>query len=91
MYQHSALSLLLEGEHSSYRFFDNTVENIFSVLVKNGADVNVVYPEKLYKPAFKEDDVEDETYNPKGPYYCTPLISVIRSNSSYNEVKRHNL
>lgn len=61
------------------------------LLVKHGADVNILYPEGLYKPAFKEEDVDDEEYKAEGPYYCTPLINVIRASCSYKKVKLHNL
>jgi hypothetical protein len=30
-------------------------DNIYPLLVSHGADVNFVYPEELFKPAFAED------------------------------------
>lgn len=54
------------------------VDNIFMLLAKAGADVNVVYPEEDFKPAHKEEEVEDPNYDPKGKYMCTPLINLIR-------------
>lgn len=54
--------------------------NIFTRLLKAGADVNVLYPEEKYKPAFKEDEVDGQQYDPKGKYFCTPLINLIRLN-----------
>jgi len=42
------------------------------------ADPNILYPEENFKPAFKEEEVQDETYEPKGKYYATPLINLIR-------------
>jgi len=56
-------------------------ENIFYLLVKAGADVNFVYPEALYKPALKEEEVDEQfmdDYDPKGDYFCTPLINLLR-------------
>lgn len=32
---------------------------MFLLLVKAGADVNFVYPEEDYKPAFKEEEVDE--------------------------------
>jgi hypothetical protein len=40
-------------------------ENIFYLLVKNGADVNFIYPEDAYKPALRDEEVEDlANYDP---------------------------
>jgi hypothetical protein len=38
-------------------------------LCQAGADVNVVYPEEIHKPALKEEELEDDhlgQYDPKG-------------------------
>ena len=62
------------------------------MLVKAGADVNVVYPEGSYKPALKDEDLEEEhlaSYDSK-KYYCTPLINLMRLNPT-NEIMRNNL
>ena len=55
-------------------------ETLFSVLVKKGADVNYVYPEKAFKPAFKSEEVDEQynDYNPEGQYMSTFIINVIR-------------
>ena len=61
--------------------------------MKAGADVNFVYPEKLFKPALKDEDLDDDylgSYDPKGEYLCTPLINLIRQNPQ-NETMRNNL
>ena len=79
---HTPLSLCLKGSNSKYlfNFPPPGNDNIFLLLAKHGADVNIVYPEKNFKPAFKEDDVadEDESYDSKATYKCTPLINVVR-------------
>jgi len=54
------------------------VDNIFMLLVKKGADVNIVYPEDSFKPGLREEDVDDDNYDVKGLYYSTPLINLIR-------------
>lgn len=40
--------------------------------------MNAYYPEEDFKPAHKEEAVEDPNYDPKGKYMCTPLINLIR-------------
>jgi hypothetical protein len=55
--------------------------------------VNFVYPENLFKPAHKEEELDEEnlaSYDTKGQYYCSPLINLIRQNPQ-NEVMRNNL
>jgi len=42
------------------------VDNIFMLLVKKGADVNIVYPEDSFKPGLREEDVDDDNYDVKG-------------------------
>jgi hypothetical protein len=85
-YGHSPLSLFLQGaSNTPHQFYHPAFkhENIFLLLVKAGADVNFVYPEKLFKPALKDEDLDDEhlgSYDPKGEYLCTPLINLIRQN-----------
>lgn len=69
---------------------DFMIDNIFLNLVKAGADVNIVYPEDKFKPAFKKDEVENPRYNPQGKYLCTPIITLIRLNPK-NEIMRSNL
>jgi len=63
---------------------------MFSLLAKSGSDVNFIYPEEIFKPALKEEEVHDPNYDPKGKYYCTPLINLIRQNPK-NEIIRQNL
>jgi hypothetical protein len=56
-------------------------ENIFSLLCQAGADVNIIYPEELFKPALKDEELDEDqlgTYDPKGQYHCTPLINLLR-------------
>jgi hypothetical protein len=68
-------------------------ENIFYLLVKNGADVNFVYPEETYKPCFKEEEVDEQhmhNYDPKGPYHCSLLVHLVRQNGE-NEQLRNSL
>lgn len=83
---HTPLSLFMEGEkYTSNQFYHPAYkhENIFYLLCKAGADVNVIYPEPHYKPALKEDDILEEymdSYDPKGKYHCTPLINLLRLN-----------
>jgi hypothetical protein len=49
---HSPLSLCLQGNKVAYKFHNTQLqyENIFFLLVSHKADVNIVYPEKVYKP-----------------------------------------
>ena len=84
------------GKKNSVHPYYNPIfkhENIFLLLVKAGADVNVVYPEETYKPALKDEELDEDhlgTYDPKGKYFCTPLINLIRINPP-NETMRNNL
>ena len=93
---HTPLSLYMKGPgNTSSQFYNPAlkIENIFYLLVNAGADVNVVYPESHYKPALKEEDLDEanfDTYDPKGDYFCTPLINLIRLNPQ-NETMRNNL
>lgn len=86
----------MQGDkNTQHQFYDHAfkVENIFLLLAKAGADVNFVYPESHYKPALKEEELQDKylgTYEPKGKYYCSPLINLLRLNPS-DEVMRRNL
>jgi len=79
VYGHTPLSLLLEGKNAKVAFYDRQkqIKNIFMFLVKAGADVNFIYPDKLYKPDLDPDNVEED-YDPKGTYKTTLLINVIR-------------
>lgn len=85
-YGHTPLSLYMEGaKNTPHQFYHPAFkhENIFLQLVKAKADVNFVYPEKLFKPALKEEELDEEyleTYDTKGTYMCTPLINLIRQN-----------
>ena len=65
-------------------------KTLFSVLAKSGADVNCVYPEESFKPALREEEVINWSYDPRGAYRCTPLINLLRQNPK-NEVMRQNL
>ncbi len=67
------------------------IDNIFVTLATHGADVNIVYPENTHKPAFTEEDAEDESYDPKATYKCTPLINLIRQNAKFKEIMRDNV
>lgn len=93
---HTPLSLFMKGPGNTGSQFYHPAfkqENIFYLLATAGADVNVVYPEAHYKPAIKEDDLDEthlESYDPKGDYHCTPLINLVRLNPQ-NEVMRNNL
>lgn len=93
---HTSLSLFMKGDtNTQHQFYNPTFkhENIFYLLCKAGADVNIVYPENLYKPALKEEDLDEdqlEEYDPKGQYYCTPLINLLRLNPQ-GETMRNNL
>jgi ankyrin repeat protein len=86
----------MAGEkNTAHPFYNPTFkhENIFHLLVKAGADVNVVYPENHYKPSLKDEDLMEEhlgEYDPKGQYYCTPLINLLRLNPQ-NETMRNNM
>lgn len=77
---HTPLSTFLKGDRVKQYFYNriNPIHHIFSVLCKYGADVNFVYPEKTFKPGYKQEDVDDEDYDPKGQYKTTFLINVIR-------------
>ena len=83
---HTPLSLFMQGDkNTQHQFYDPAFkhENIFLLLAKAGADVNFVYPESHYKPALKEEELQDEylgTYEPKGKYFCSPLINLLRLN-----------
>ena len=93
---HTPLSLYLKGStNSSHQYYNATFkhENIFLLLAKSGANMNIVYPENLYKPALKEEELMEDhlgSYDTKGQYYCTPLINLIRLNPQ-NETMRNNL
>lgn len=53
--------------------------------------MNFVYPEECFKPAFKDEELEElDDYDPKGKYYATPLINLIRQEPN-NEILRNNL
>ena len=55
--------------------------------------MNHIYPETHYKPGLREDELDleqNDDYDPKGPYYCTPLINLLRLNPQ-NETMRNNL
>ena len=83
------------NQNTAHQFYHPVFkhENIFLLLVKAGADVNVVYPEAHYKPALKEDELEEDhlgSYDPSGQYYCTPIINLLRLNPQ-NETMRNNL
>lgn len=81
---HTPLSLYLKGEKNCPHQFYHPVfkhENIFLLLAKAGADVNIVYPEGHFKPSLREEELEDDalgSYDPTGQYYCTPLINLLR-------------
>ena len=85
-YGHTPLSLFLEGnKNTPHQFYHPAFkqDNIFLQLVKAKADVNFAYPEKLFKPALKEEELDEdhfESYDTKGTYMCTPLINLIRQN-----------
>lgn len=93
---HTPLTLYLQGDKNSAHQFYHPVfkhENIFFLLVKSGANVNVVYPENHYKPGLRDEELEEEhlaSYDPKGQYFCTPIINLMRLNSQ-NEIMRNNL
>ena len=69
---HTPLSLYFKGKKTVPHDFYHPVfkrENIFFLLCQAGADVNVVYPEEIHKPALKEEELEDDhlgQYDPKG-------------------------
>lgn len=68
---HTPLSLCLKGYNSTNKYYNPgnpiQLDNIFMCLVKSGADVNFLYPEESFKPAFREDEVDDlANYDPKG-------------------------
>jgi ankyrin repeat protein len=87
------LALCLKGKYPETQFYNPVLlfENIFMLLVKSGSDVNFVYPEELYKPAFKDEElIELDDYDPNGKHYSTPLINVIRNNAT-NEILRNNI
>jgi ankyrin repeat protein len=78
---HSPLSLCLKGKNSEIQYYYPAMpyDNIFMSLAKSGADMNFVYPEEVFKPGFKDEEVEDlDNYDPKGHYYTTPMINLIR-------------
>jgi hypothetical protein len=59
------------------------INNIYRLLVTHGADVNFVYPENLFKPAFSKDNIDQnmfgEGYEPDpAPYKTTFMINLIR-------------
>lgn len=92
---HTPLSYCLRGNKAQGAFYNafHTFNNIFLLLSVNGADMNIIYPEKLYKPAFKEDEVDEQhmgSYQPEGKYFTTPLINVIRLNQE-NDVQCQNI
>mmetsp|Transcript_3120 Transcript_3120/g.2999 ORF Transcript_3120/g.2999 Transcript_3120/m.2999 type:complete len:81 (+) Transcript_3120:972-1214(+) len=51
--------------------------SIFFLLAEHGADVNIVYPELIYKPDLQVEEVEG-AYSLEAPYSCTALINVVR-------------
>jgi hypothetical protein len=59
---HTPLSYCLNGSKVELQFYEpvHQYENIFKQLVKAGADVNFVYPEDHFKPAFKEEEVDEQ-------------------------------
>lgn len=90
---HTPLSYFLKGKSAEAQFYNHTfeIDNIFLSLVKNGADVNFVYPEDEFKPALRDEEVEDlESYDPNGKYHSTFLINTIRRQPS-NEILRNNI
>lgn len=94
---HTPLSLYLKGKYAATSF-SNQVQNpnnIFPLLVQHGADVNFVYPEDSFKPAFTEDQIGKDKlaqgYDPKKPYKCTILINMIRQAPSFEMVIRNNI
>ena len=58
---HTPLSLCLKGKRVDDLFYNPVfaIENIFYLLAKAGADVNFVYPEDEYKPAFNDEEVDE--------------------------------
>ena len=60
---HTPLSLYFKGKKTVLFDFYHPVfkrENIFFLLCQAGADVNVVYPEEIHKPALKEEELEED-------------------------------
>ena len=69
---HTPLSLYFKGKKTvPYDFYHPVFkrENIFYLLSQAGADVNFVYPEEIYKPDLKDDELEEDhigQYEPQG-------------------------
>jgi ankyrin repeat protein len=79
---HSPFSYCLRGKRGSLGLYNRAfpMQNIFYTLVKNGADVNIVYPEEIYKPYHKDEELLQKfsgSYDKK-VYKCSPLINIIR-------------
>jgi ankyrin repeat protein len=99
VYGHSPLSLCIQGKASGNLLYHSNfgnvhMDNIFFMLVSKGADVNIVYPEKTCKPTFKKEEVDEEyedSYDPEGQYLTTPLINVIRNESDFDTIMKHNI
>ena len=93
-YGHSPLSLCLKGPIASGLYYNLGAlsDNMFLALVKAGADVNIVYPEETYRPAFTEEEVDDMNYKTgKTDYRCTILIHTIRQNAKFKDIMRKNI
>ena len=92
---HTPITLCMQGSFPESQFYNPVLpgENIFLLLAKAGANLNHSYPEKDFKPGFKDEDLDEQwmdTYDPKGNYMCTPMINLVRKNPK-NEVLRNNL
>jgi len=93
---HTPISLYFKGKKNTPHEFYHPVfkrENVFYLLCQAGADVNIVYPEETYKPDLKDEELDEDqlgAYDPKGQYYCSPLINLLRQNPQ-GEVMRNNL
>jgi hypothetical protein len=84
--------LYLKGSKSFNRFyFDDGINtnNMFMKLAEKGANVNIVYPETSFNPAFKKEEVDDDDYIAiEGNYKCTLFINIVRHSPTFNEIVR---
>jgi len=87
MYGHSPLTLYLKGKAAAglviYHPATATYDRIFEALAKNGADMNIHYPEKEFKPAYQGELLDQVAKDPQGSYdgehyLSTVLINLVR-------------
>lgn len=100
MYGHSPLTLYLKGKAAANLaiYFPGTAtyDPIFEALAKKGADMNALYPEEEFKPAYQGELLDQVAKDVQGSYdrehyLSTVLINLVRQLSrakGENDVNR---